>query len=98
MKYTLRLYVSGSTSTSLRAIANLRAIGAAPSIDEFDIEVIDILEHPALAEDGKILATPTLVRVFPEPVRKVIGDLGDRARVLTGLDIRPGGSPEGTIS
>jgi circadian clock protein KaiB len=55
----------------------------------YEVEVIDVLEHPTLAEKEKILATPTLVKRLPEPVRKIIGDLSDRAKVLLGLDVEP---------
>lgn len=83
----LRLYVTGRTPNSVRALANLREICASEPSFGFEIEVIDVLEHPALAEDGRILATPTLVKELPEPVRKIIGDLSDRDQVLLGLDL-----------
>lgn len=91
MKYWLRLYVTGRTSHSQRAIENLRQICAQRGYNEYAIEVIDVLEQPHLAEREKIVATPTLVRRLPEPVRKIIGDLSDREKVLIGLDlpIRP---------
>lgn len=87
MKYWLRLYVTGRTSHSQRAIANLRAICESQSENEYAVEVIDVLEQPELAEKEKIVATPTLVRRLPEPVRKIIGDLSDREKVLVGLDL-----------
>ncbi|MCE9575056.1 MAG: circadian clock protein KaiB [Deltaproteobacteria bacterium] len=85
--FKLRLYITGRTSQSQRAIDNLRRIceGEFPGL--YEVEVIDVLEHPALAEREKILATPTLVKRLPEPVRKIIGDLSDRERVLIGLDL-----------
>lgn len=85
--FKLRLYVTGRTPNSQRAIANLRAICESALEGAYDIEVIDVLEHPTLAENEKILATPTLVKRLPEPVRKIIGDLSDRERVLLGLDL-----------
>ncbi len=89
MIYRLRLYVTGRTPASQRAIANLEQICAAELHGEYEIEVIDVLEHPQLAEYEKILATPTLVRQLPEPVRKIIGDLSEREKVLLGLDLLP---------
>lgn len=85
--YLLRLYVTGSTFRSLRAIENLRAICDAELAGQYDVEVIDVLENPQMAEKDKILATPTLVKRLPEPVRKIIGDLSDREKVLFGLDV-----------
>ncbi|GAB5375768.1 MAG: circadian clock protein KaiB [Acuticoccus sp.] len=87
MKYWLRLYVTGRTPHSQSAIENLRQICAQRAHNEYAIEVIDVLEQPHLAEREKIVATPTLVRRLPEPVRKIIGDLSDRERVLIGLDL-----------
>lgn len=86
-KYKLRLYVTGRTPQSQRAIDNLRAI-CELEVRNFELEVIDVLEHPGLAENEKILATPTLVKRLPEPVRKIIGDLSDREKVLLGLDLQ----------
>lgn len=85
--FKLRLYITGKTSQSQRAIENLRAICDSELQGLYEIEVIDVLEHPALAEHEKILATPTLVKRLPEPVRKIIGDLSDREKVLLGLDL-----------
>jgi circadian clock protein KaiB len=87
MTYRLRLYITGRTSHSIRAIENLRKICESELKGQYDIEVIDVLENPRLAENEKILATPTLVKKLPEPVRKIIGDLSDREKVLLGLDI-----------
>lgn len=87
MTYTLRLYITGRTTQSQRALRNLGEICDTELGGHYELEVIDILEHPQLAEDNKILATPTLVKKLPAPVRKIIGDLSDRERVLLGLDI-----------
>ncbi|MEZ5889638.1 MAG: circadian clock protein KaiB [Xanthobacteraceae bacterium] len=87
MTYRLRLYITGRTSHSIRAIENLRKICDSELKGQYEVEVIDILENPRLAENEKILATPTLVKKLPEPVRKIIGDLSDREKVLLGLDI-----------
>jgi len=90
MKYHLRLYITGQTSNSTRAIENLKAMcEREPLAGQYDLEVIDVLEHPNLAEDEKILATPTLIRDLPVPLRKIIGDLSDQDQVLLGLDLVP---------
>lgn len=86
-KFKLRLYVTGRTSQSQRALENLKSICETELNGVYEVEVIDVLEHPNLAERDKILATPTLVKRLPEPVRKIIGDLSDRERVLVGLDL-----------
>ena len=87
MTYKLRLFITGRTPHSIRALENLKAICESELAGQYDVEVIDILENPGLADTEKILATPTLVRKLPEPVRKIIGDLSDREKVLLGLDI-----------
>ena len=94
-KYVLKLYVNDMTSRSERAIANLRRICAEELAGQYDLVIIDILERPQLAEDEKIMATPTLIKVLPEPLRRVIGDLSDTEKVLLGLDLQPrqGGKP-----
>ena len=88
MKHKLRLYVTGQSAYSQRAITNLKQL-CETEIHEYDIEVIDVLEDPQSAEDNKILATPTLVKDLPPPIRKVVGDLSDRGQVLLGLDVSP---------
>lgn len=86
-KFRLRLFVTGRTSQSQRAIENLQRICDTDLAGIYEVEVIDVLENPDLAEGEKILATPTLVKRLPEPVRKIIGDLSDREKVLWGLDL-----------
>jgi circadian clock protein KaiB len=88
-KFKLRLYITGRTTQSQRAIDNLRTLCDTDLQGAYEVEVIDVLEHPTLAEKEKILATPTLVKRLPGPVRKIIGDLSDRAKVLLGLDVEP---------
>jgi circadian clock protein KaiB len=83
---TLRLYVSGQALNSRAAIRNLESLRAVLA-DGTAVEVVDVRERPELAEEDRILATPTLVRRTPEPMRKIIGDLSDIGRVLSGLDI-----------
>ena len=88
-QYLLRLYIAGMTPAARRAIKNLEALTADMAGQELDmqVEVVDILERPQLAEDERILATPVVVRRLPPPVRRVVGDLSERERVLVGLDI-----------
>ncbi len=88
-KYTLKLYVVGFSAASELAIKNLKEIIAQESESVFELEVIDVREHPQLAEKDRILAVPTLIRNLPEPIRKIIGDLSDKEKVLLGLDIVP---------
>jgi circadian clock protein KaiB len=87
-RYKLRLYVAGQTPKCLAAFANLKRICEEYLTGQYDIEVIDLLQTPALAQGDQIFAIPTLVRKLPEPVRKIIGDLSNTERVLVGLDIR----------
>jgi circadian clock protein KaiB len=88
-QYLIKLYVTGHSSRSLRAIANLRRICDEELSGRYELVVIDVLERPQLAEDEKILATPTVVKELPQPIRRIIGDLSDSDRVLLGLDLRP---------
>ena len=87
-KFTLRLYITGQTSHSERAIANLRRVCQEDLEGQYEMEIIDILEQPQLAEDEKILATPTLIKQLPPPLRRVIGDLSDTDKGLLGLDLQ----------
>ena len=87
--YDLRLYVAGQTPKSIQAFANLKKICEEHLAGRYEIEVVDLMAQPQLAEGDQILALPTLVRKLPEPVLKIIGDLSNTERVLVGLDIRP---------
>ena len=87
-KFLLKLYINGHTTKSERALANLRRIAETELAGHYEIQVIDVLEHPQLAEDERIIATPTLVKELPEPLRRIIGDLSEVDRVLFGLDLR----------
>jgi len=87
-KYLLRLFITGRTIKSEQCIANLQMICARDLQGEYELEVIDVLERPQLAEDEKILATPTLIKKLPPPVRRLIGDLSDAEKVLLGLDLK----------
>ena len=86
-KFVLKLYVTGQTQRSARAIANLRRICEIDLNGKYEMVVIDVLERPQLAEDERILATPTLVKALPPPLSRVIGDLNDKEKVLVGLDL-----------
>jgi circadian clock protein KaiB len=86
-KYLLRLFVTGASSRTGTAIANLRRICEQELQGQYDLEIIDVLEFPELAEDEKILATPTLIKSLPLPLRRVIGDLSDTEKVLLGLEV-----------
>lgn len=88
-KYELRLYIAGNTPKSAAALKNLKKYCEEHLKGIYEIEVIDLLINPQLAEGDQILAIPTLVKKVPEPVRKIIGDLSNEEKVLVGLDIRP---------
>ncbi|MBK1986732.1 circadian clock protein KaiB [Sphaerospermopsis aphanizomenoides BCCUSP55] len=85
--YVLKLYVAGNTPNSVRALSTLKNILEQEFQGVYALKVIDVLKNPQLAEEDKILATPTLSKILPPPVRKIIGDLSDRERVLIGLDL-----------
>ena len=85
--YVLKLYVAGNTPNSVRALKTLKNILEQDFQGVYALKVIDVLKNPQLAEEDKILATPTLSKVLPPPVRRIIGDLSDREKVLIGLDL-----------
>lgn len=85
--YVLKLYVAGNTPNSVRALKTLRNILEQDFQGVYALKVIDVLRNPQIAEEDKILATPTLSKILPPPVRKIIGDLSDREQVLIGLDL-----------
>jgi circadian clock protein KaiB len=85
--YILKLYVAGNTPNSMRALNTLREILESEFKGVYALKVIDVLKSPQLAEEDKILATPTLSKILPPPVRRIIGDLSDREKVLIGLDL-----------
>jgi len=86
--YRLRLYVAGKTPKSILAFTNLKQICEEHLQGRYEIEIIDLLENPQLAQGDQILALPTLVRRLPEPIKKIIGDLSNKERVLVGLDLQ----------
>lgn len=87
-RYVLRLYVTGMTPRSTEAIAMIKSICKEHLEGRYDLEVIDIYQHPQLARDEQIIAVPTLVKHLPVPLRRFIGNLSDKDRVLLGLDLR----------
>lgn len=85
--YTLRLYVTGMTPNSAKAISNVKKICDEHLKGRYDLEVIDLYQHPDLAKGEQIIAAPTLIRKLPLPLRRIIGDMSGTERVLVGLDI-----------
>ena len=86
-KYILRLYVTGSTGRSLKAVYNLRKICEEHLPNDYELEVIDIYKDPEAAREAQIVAAPTLVKRLPLPIRKFVGDLSNTQKILVGLDI-----------
>jgi circadian clock protein KaiB len=86
-RYVLRLYVTGATSRSARAISNTRRICETHLPGRFDLEIIDIYESPFSATEHQIVAAPTLVRLLPTPIRRIIGDLSDELKTLRALGL-----------
>jgi circadian clock protein KaiB len=94
--YVLRLFVAGSTLRSQRAISDVRRICDEHLAGRFDLEVVDVYAHPEATRDFQIVATPTLVKVRPEPLRRIIGDLSDHPKIVRSLNIiAPEGPTEG---
>ncbi|HEX6790342.1 MAG TPA: circadian clock KaiB family protein [Candidatus Krumholzibacteria bacterium] len=92
-RYVLRLYVAGLTARSATAIRNVREICETHLHDRYDLEVIDLHDHPTLAREQQVIAAPTLIKELPAPLRRLIGDMTDRERVLVGLNLRPADAP-----
>ena len=90
-EYVLRLYIAGTSSKSVRAVANIKEICESSLKNRYDLEVIDIYQQPVLMKGEQIIAAPTLVKQLPLPLRKFIGDMSDTERILVGLDLRPKG-------
>jgi circadian clock protein KaiB len=86
--YLLRLFVTGTSPRAAIAIENLRRICAEQLDGRYRIQIIDVLKEPHLAEEERVVATPTLVKKLPPPLRRIIGDLSDREKVLLGLELR----------
>lgn len=86
-KYLLKLYITGQTTRSADAIARLSRIFEEKLKDHYEITIIDVMEKPELAEEDKVLATPTLIKYSPPPCRRIVGDLSDTGKVLSGLGL-----------
>lgn len=87
--WELRLYIAGQTPKSILALKNITKYCREHLEGQYTIEIVDLMVNPRLAEGDQIFAIPTLVRKFPEPLRKIIGDLSNEEKVLVGLNIRP---------
>jgi circadian clock protein KaiB len=87
-EYVLRLYITGITPRSTRALQNIMKICEEKLNGRYELEVIDIYQQPTLARDDQIIAAPTLIKKLPLPLRKLIGDMSDKERILLGLDLR----------
>jgi circadian clock protein KaiB len=87
--YVLRLYVTGMTTRSARAVANIQEICEEHLKGRYDLQVIDIYQQPVLTKGEQIIAVPTLIKKLPLPLRRILGDLSDREQVLIGLDLKP---------
>jgi circadian clock protein KaiB len=88
-KYVLRLYLTGATPNSIRALSNIRKICDEHLAGRYELEVVDIVQHPTLARGEQIVAAPTLIKKLPLPLRRFIGDMSQTERILLGLDLRP---------
>lgn len=97
-KWELRLYIAGQTPKSTQALANINRYCKKYLGDNYSIEIIDLLKDPQMAAGDQIFAIPTLVRKFPEPLRKIIGDLSDENKVLVGLNLCPAGDLQEELS
>ena len=87
-KYILRLYITGSTSRSILALTNLKKICMEYLEGRYELEVINLYQHPGLAKDEQIIAAPTLIKKLPLPFRRIIGDMSNTEKVLLGLDLK----------
>ena len=97
-RYRMRLYVTGSTPHSTRAITNIRKICKEHLDGRYDLDVVDIALHPELAAGQQIIAAPTLIKMSPLPVRRFIGDMSRTDRILLGLDLRPAAAMASTAT
>jgi len=85
--YVLRLYVTGATPKSVQAISNIKSVCETHLKGRYELEVIDIYQKPQMAKKDQIVALPTLIKELPTPLRRIIGNLSDREKVLVGLDL-----------
>ena len=93
-RYVLRLYVTGMTPRSMEAFATIKALCEERLHGRYELEVIDLMQHPQLAVGDQIVAIPTLMRKLPEPLRRIVGDLSNTERTLVGLQLRPAKTSE----
>jgi circadian clock protein KaiB len=93
--WELWLYIAGQTPKSILALENITRYSKEHIKDNYTIEVIDLIKSPQLAEADEIFAIPTLVRKIPKPIRRIIGDLSNKEKVLLGLNIRPIAAADG---
>jgi circadian clock protein KaiB len=87
-KYVLRLFIAGINPKSKKALENLREMCEENLKDQYELEVIDIYQQPIFAKEGQIIAAPTLIKELPPPVRRFVGDLSNKDKLLLGLDLR----------
>jgi circadian clock protein KaiB len=88
-RYVLRLYVTGATARSLRAVANLKAVCEQYLKGRYDLEVVDVYRWPAMVREDQVVAVPTLIKKLPVPLRLLVGDLSSTDQVLRGLGLAP---------
>jgi len=88
-KYVLKLYVTGMTPRSMKAVMNIKEICEEHLRGRYELEIIDVFQQPVLAKGEQIIAAPTLIKKLPMPIRKFIGDMSDTEKILIGLDLRP---------
>jgi circadian clock protein KaiB len=88
-RYVLRLYIAGATPRSSQAVDNVKQICEEYLQGRYDLQVVDIYRNPVLAKGEQIVAVPTLIKRLPQPLRRFIGDLSDKERILVGLDLKP---------
>lgn len=88
-RYLLRLYIAGLTPRSTRAIEAIKKLCESELKGRYELEVIDVYQNPEIASEAQILAAPTLIKKLPLPLRRIIGDMSDKEKVLLGLDLRP---------
>jgi circadian clock protein KaiB len=85
----MRLYIAGMTPNSMQAIINLRQIFQANLPDRYELDIIDLVQNPGMAADQHIVATPTLVKFFPLPMHRFVGNMSNKTMILLGLNIQP---------
>jgi circadian clock protein KaiB len=88
-QYVLRLYVTGMTPRSITAIENIKRICEEHLQGRYELEVVDVYQHPEAAKEAQLLAAPTMIKHLPLPLRRFVGDMSDKEKILVGLDLRP---------